>query len=118
MRAWPKLLARFSKESGGRSAMKYPEAMSEDDLIKADGQTLREYRECKARLQTLQAEAARKVKVLDAVCSFLSSDDPDQRFATGGLEEALSGNLITLMNDLHNTRLERRRLRKLLGDID
>ena len=92
--------------------------MSEDDLNKADGKTLREYRECKARLQTLDGEAARAAKLLEAVCVFLRRDDPEQKYATGGLEDALSDKLRTLLQDLHDTRHERRRLRKLLGDID
>jgi hypothetical protein len=86
--------------------------MSEEDLIRADGQTLRDYRECVTRLGTLQAEADRHVKLLEKVCEFLREDQ--ERFATGGLEEALNGKLIALMNDLHTTRQEKKRLRKYL----
>lgn len=92
--------------------------MSDADLIQADGKTLKEYRECKARLQTLDGEAARAAKLLEAVCVFLRRDDPEQRYASGGLEETLSRQMLTLLQDLHDTRHERRRLRKLIGDID
>jgi phage shock protein A len=86
--------------------------MSEEDLIRAKGRTLHEYQQCKDRLGTLEGEAERAAKLLESVVSFLRSTRKDERFATGGLEEALSGKLIILMNDLHNTRNEHERLRR------
>lgn len=86
--------------------------MSEEDLILAKGRALHEYQQCKDRLRTLEAEAERSAKLLEAVVAFLRSTRKDERFSTGGLEEALSGKLIILMNDLHNTRNEHERLRR------
>jgi len=45
--------------------------MSEEDLIRAKGKTLQEYHHCKERLRTLEGEAERFAKVLDAVVVFL-----------------------------------------------
>jgi len=89
--------------------------MSEEDLIRAKGRMLQEYHQCKDRLRTLEAEAERAAKLLEAVVSFLRSTRKDERFATGGLEEALSGKLIILMSALHQTRNEHERLRRLVN---
>jgi hypothetical protein len=88
--------------------------MSQDDLIRADGRTLQDYKQCCLRLQTLEAEADRQVLLLEKVCEFLRNDQ--DRFATGGLEEALSEKLIALMNDLRETRQRKKTLKKYLPD--
>ena len=89
--------------------------MSEDELILAKGKTLHEYQQCKDRLRTLETEAERAAKMLEAVVAFLRSARKDERFATGGLEEVLPDKLIVLMNDLHATRGEYERLRRAVN---
>ena len=50
--------------------------MSEEDLLRANGKTLSEYRQCKDELRALDGEAVRAAKMLDAVASFLRNLDP------------------------------------------
>ena len=89
--------------------------MSEEDLIRAKGTTLDEYHRCRERLRTLEAVAERTAKQLEKVIGFLLSSREEEPFSTGGLEVSLSGELITLLNDLHLTRIEHERLRRLLN---
>ena len=91
------------------------EFMSDEDVLKAKGKNLAEYQECRDRLRALEGEAARAAKMFNALARFLNDPDPAQRFATGGLEEYLNPKTITLLNDLHNTRNECERLRRLVG---
>ena len=77
--------------------------MSEEDLSRAKAQAQDDYVQWKSRLSTLEAEARRKAHLLEQVCVFLRSRK-QERYATGELEEALSGKLIDLIEDLHHTR--------------
>lgn len=86
--------------------------MSEDDLLRAAGRTMQEYKQCTDRLLTLEAEAERQAKLLDSVSRFLRADQ--ERFATGGLEEVFDKKTIEFLEDLHRTREEKKRLRKYL----
>jgi len=89
--------------------------MSEGDLNRAKVRAQDDYIQCKARLALLESEAKHNAKLLEKVCEFLLGTQ--ERFATGELEEALSGKLIVLMNDLHDTRERRKVLRKTLTDM-
>jgi len=64
--------------------------MDEEDLIRAKGKTLHEYQQCKDRLRTLEAEAVRAAKMLDAISAFLRN----ARAARGSPRAAL-GTILT-----------------------
>jgi hypothetical protein len=91
--------------------------MSEDDINRAKVRAQDDYVQCKARLSVLESEARYNAQLLDKVCDFLRDANRQARFSTGGLEDALSGKLIVLMNDLHDTRELRKILHKTLTDM-
>jgi hypothetical protein len=91
--------------------------MSEEDLNRAKARAQDDYVQCKARLAVLESDARYNANFLEKVCEFLLGKGQQDRFASGGLEEFLSGKLIILINDLHNTRERRKILHKTLVDM-
>jgi hypothetical protein len=87
--------------------------MSEEDLILAKGKTLDEYERCGDRLRTLEGEAERTAKFLEAVVAFLRKKT--DRYSPGELEVYLTEKVRTLMHDLHHTRNEYERLDRLVN---
>lgn len=80
--------------------------MSEEDVLLAKARTQEEYLQCRARFSALESEARRAIALLEKVCGYLRGGGKDS-FSSGGLEELLSGKLIDLMGDLHETRRRR-----------
>jgi hypothetical protein len=91
--------------------------MSEEDVLLAKARTQDEYVQSMARLSLLESEGRRNAELLEKVCVFLRSGGKQGPLATGGLEEALSGKLITLMCDLSDTRQRREVLRRVLVNM-
>jgi hypothetical protein len=89
--------------------------MSEEDVNLAKARAQNDYVECRARLSALQNEAGHYADLLEEVCRFLRA--PQERFATGELEDALQGKVIALMNSLHEARQRRAVLHKTLVDM-
>lgn len=99
-----------------QAEMLYSKGMSEEDLTKAKGRAVEDFQECQQRLAALNAKAGQTATVLEKVCEFLRNKDND-RFASGGLEEVLTGQTVELMADLHQTRGRLKGLRKTLQDL-
>jgi hypothetical protein len=91
--------------------------MSDENLIRAKGQQLHDHQRCRERLRALESEAERTAKMLDGVVAFLRGTRKEEGFSSSGLEEILTGQLITRMTELHATRDKQGRLRRLV-DID